>query len=81
MLSVEKKSITYIPNKKKSNCIIINKNTNKNKTSSNSSFFNEYGLKSNQFYPNNSSPNRFVIKLENRLKKYFENKSNHITHL
>ena len=37
---------------------------------------NEYSLKRNNFNPNGNSPNKFIKKLEYRMKKYYDDLNN-----
>tara|TARA_B100001093_G_scaffold494352_1_gene537689 strand:- start:272 stop:493 length:222 start_codon:yes stop_codon:yes gene_type:complete len=49
-----------------------NNNNNKNKKNNNlKEILNEYSLKRNNFNPSRSSPNKFVNKLELRMKLYY----------
>jgi hypothetical protein len=48
-----------------------NNNNNKKKNNNLKEILNEYSLKRNNFNPSRSSPNKFVNKLELRMKLYY----------
>jgi hypothetical protein len=53
------------------NIIKKSKNTSLSKRNNINNIHNEYCLKRNQFYPVPTSPNLFCVRLEIRMKKYY----------
>ena len=51
------------------------KNKNDNNITINN-IINEYSLKRNNFNPNRNSPNKFIVKLEHRMKIYYNDLNN-----
>ena len=49
---------------------------NINNSTDYSNIINEYSLKRNNFNPNGNSPNKFIEKLEYRMKKYYDDLNN-----
>ena len=47
-----------------------------NNSTNYSNIINEYSLKRNNFNPNWNSPNKFIEKLEYRMKKYYDDLNN-----
>jgi len=47
------------------------KTTNKNQNENIIKIINEYKLKRNSFHPKDNSPNKFINKLELRMKHYY----------
>lgn len=57
-----------------SNEVKLKKKPNNNITINN--IIKEYSLKRNNFNPNGSSPNKFLVKLEQRMKIYYNDLNN-----
>jgi len=63
-------------NSQNNNTKNIDITANINNSTDYSNIINEYSLKRNNFNPNGNSPNKFIKKLEYRMKKYYDDLNN-----